>query len=181
VDPQEPSVITVGAFQAGDVNNVIPDSATLKLNLRWFDPKVREQMIGGIKRITDGIATAADLPEERMPKYVMKGHAGPVVNDAEAARRAEAALERSLGKDKVLPGLPPVMGSEDFPNLAAPYPTTKILLVWIGCGPANVLQAMRTGVLPAANHNPKFQVELPAIAAGTRANAGVLLEFLRKN
>jgi len=180
VDPQEPAVITVGAFQAGEVNNVIPDSATLKLNLRWFDPKVREQMVEGIKRITDGIASAADVPKDRMPKYVMKGHAGPVVNDKEASRRAETALERALGKDKVLPGLPPVMGSEDFQKLAAPHPTTKILLVWIGCGPANVLQAMKMGEMPAANHNPKFKVELPAIAAGTRANAGVLLEFLQK-
>jgi hippurate hydrolase len=158
---------------------VIPDSATLKLNLRWFDPKVREQMVEGIKRITDGIARAADVPRDRMPKYVMKGSAGPVVNDKEAARRAETALERALGKDKVLPGLPPVMGSEDFQKLAAPHPATKILLVWIGCGPANVLQAMKKGEMPAANHNPKFKVELPAIAAGTKANAGVLLEFLK--
>jgi len=180
VDPQEPAVITVGAFQAGEVNNVIPDSATLKLNLRWFDPKVREQMIQGIKRITDGIATAAGVHKDRMPKYVMKGHAGPVVNDEEASRQAEAALQRALGPDKVLPGLPPVMGSEDFQNLAGPHPTTKILLVWIGCGPANVLQAMKKGDMPAANHNPKFKIELPAIAAGTRANAGILLEFLKK-
>jgi hippurate hydrolase len=181
VDPQEPAVITVGAFQAGNVNNVIPDSATLKVNLRWFDPKVREQMIEGIKRITDGIAAAAEVPKDRMPEYVMKGHAGPVINDEEASQRAEAALERVLGKDKVMPGLPPVMGSEDFQNLATPHPSTKILFVWIGCGPADVLQAMKTGVMPAANHNPKFQVELPAIAAGTRANAGVVLEFLKKN
>jgi len=180
VDPQAPAVITVGAFQAGEVNNVIPDSATLKLNLRWFDPKVREQMIEGIKRITDGIAAAADVPKDRMPKYILKGHAGPVVNDEEVSRQAAAALKRALGQDKVLPGLPPVMGSEDFQNLAAPHPTTKILLVWVGCGPADVLQAMKKGVMPAANHNPKFKVELPAIAAGTRANAGVLLEFLKK-
>jgi amidohydrolase len=180
VDPQEPAVITVGAFQAGDVNNVIPDSATLKLNLRWFDPKAREQMVEGIKRITDGIATAADVPKDRMPKYVMKGHAGPVVNDEEASRRAETALKLALGQGKVLPGLAPVMGSEDFHNLVEPHPTTKILLVWIGCGPADVLQAMKKGIMPAANHNPKFKVELPAIAAGTRANAGILLEFLKK-
>jgi metal-dependent amidase/aminoacylase/carboxypeptidase family protein len=72
------------------------------------------------------------------------------------------------------------MGSEDFQNLAAPHPTTKILLVWVGCGPPDVLQAMKNGVVPAANHNPKFKVELPAIASGTRANASVLLEFLKK-
>ena len=45
VDPQDPAVLTVGAFQAGDANNVIPDSATLKLNLCWYNPKVREQLI----------------------------------------------------------------------------------------------------------------------------------------
>jgi hippurate hydrolase len=179
VDPQEPAVITVGAFQAGNVNNVIPESATLKLNLRWFDLKVREQMIEGIKRITDGIASAADVPKDRMPKYIMKGHAGPVVNDEEASRQAEAALKRALG-DKVLPGLPPIMGSEDFQNLAAPHPTTKILLIWIGCGPANVLKDMKKGVMPVANHNPKFKVELPAIAAGTKANAAVVLDLLKK-
>ena len=180
VDPQEPSVITVGAFQSGEVNNVIPDSATLKLNLRWFDPKVREQMIQGIQRITDGVAAAADMPKDRMPKYIMKGRAGPVVNDEETSRRAEAALTRTLGRDKVLPGLPPVMGSEDFQNLARPHPETKILLIWVGCGPANVLEALKRGEMPAANHNPMFKVELPAIATGARANAGVLLELLKK-
>ena len=180
VDPQEPAVITVGAFQAGDVNNVIPDSATLKVNLRWFDPKVRDEMVEGVKRITDGIAVAAGVPKDRMPKYTMKGHAGPVVNDAGASRRAEAALERALGKDKVLPGLPPVMGSEDFQNLAAPHPTIKILLIWIGCGPANVQEDMKKGLMPVANHNPKFKVELPAISAGTKANATVVLDFLKK-
>jgi hippurate hydrolase len=181
VDPQEPAVVTVGAFQSGTVNNVIPDSAVLKLNLRWFDPKVRDQMVEGIKRITDGIATAADLPKDRMPEYVMKGHAGPVVNDEETSRRAETALKRALGPDKALPGLPPVMGSEDFQNLAAPHPTTRILLIWVGCGPAGVVEDMKKGVMPAANHNPRFQVELPAIAAGTKANTGVLLELLKKD
>jgi hypothetical protein len=39
---------------------------------------------------------------------------------------------------------------------------------------------MKKGDMPAANHNPKFKVELPAIAAGTQANAGILLEFLKK-
>src|SRR5262249_36435917 len=117
VDPQAPAVITVGAFQAGKANNVIPDSAPLQLHLRRFDLKVRAKMVDGIKRITDGIAAAADVPKDRMPRYIMKGHAGPVINDKEASRRAETSLKRVLGQDKVLPGLPPIMGSEDFQNL----------------------------------------------------------------
>jgi hippurate hydrolase len=101
-------------------------------------------------------------------------------NDAEAARRAQRPLQLALGKDKVLPGDPPSMGSEDFQDLASPYPETKILFVQIGCGPADVLEKLKQGIRPAMNHNPRFQVELPAIAAGTRADAMLLLEFLEK-
>src|SRR5262245_47182463 len=120
IDPQEPSVLTVGSFQAGNANNVIPDTATLKVNIRWFEPKVREKLIEGIKRVTDAVAVAAGVPEDRLPKYVMKGSAGPLINDEEAVRRAEPALQLALGKDHVVPGLPTQMGSEDFQDLASP-------------------------------------------------------------
>ena len=180
IDPQQPGVVTVGAFQGGDSNNVIPDSVTLKVNLRWYDAKVREQMINGIKRITDSIASAANMSDDRMPKYVMKGSAGPVLNDQELVKRAEPVLRGVLGADKVLTGLPPVMGSEDFHVLASPHPATRILWMEIGCGPADVTENIKKGVRPAANHNPKFKVELPAIATGTKANAAVLLDLLKK-
>ena len=180
VDPQEPSVITVGAFQAGDSNNTIPDSVTLKVNLRWYSPEVREQMIEGIKRITDAIAMAAGMPKDRMPKYVMKGSSGPVILDEEMVRRAEPALRRALGEGRVVAGLPPVMGSEDFHDLARPFPNTRIVWIEVGCGPADVVEDLKKGIRPASNHNPAFKVELPAIAAGTKANAMVVLDLLTK-
>jgi hippurate hydrolase len=180
IDPQQPSVLTVGSFQAGDANNVIPEAATLKVNIRWFEPEVRQKLIDGIKRVTDAVAVAAGVPSDRMPKYVMKGSAGPLVNDEEAVRRAEPALKLALGNDKAVEGLPTQMGSEDFQDLASPHPTAKILHVRIGCGPQNVTEDIKRGNRPAPNHNPKFKVELPAIAAGTKADALVLLEFLKK-
>ena len=36
IDQTEPVVLTVGAIQAGTVNNIIPDEAQLKLSLRWY-------------------------------------------------------------------------------------------------------------------------------------------------
>jgi hippurate hydrolase len=180
IDPQQPGVVTVGAFQGGDTNNVIPDSVTLKVNLRWYDAKVREQMIEGIKRITDSIASAANMSDDRLPKYVMKGSAGPVVNDVEMVKRAEPVLRHVLGNDKVVTGLAPVMGSEDFQELAQPHPATKILWIEIGCGPSDVVENVKKGIRPAANHNPEFRVELPAIAAGTKANAAVVMDLLKK-
>ncbi|HEY2415656.1 MAG TPA: amidohydrolase [Pirellulaceae bacterium] len=180
IDPQEPSVLTVGSFQAGNANNVIPDTATLKVNIRWFEPKVREKLINGIKRVTDAIAVAADVPPEKMPKYIMKGSAGPLINDEAAVKRAEPAIRLALGDENAVPGLPTAMGSEDFQDLASPHPTTKILHVRIGCGPVDVVEQIKKGNPPPPGHNSKFKCELPTIAAGTKADAMVLLEFLKK-
>ena len=180
IDPQQPSVLTVGSFQAGDANNVIPETATLKVNIRWFEPSVREKLIDGIKRVTDAVAVAAGVPSDRMPKYVMKGSAGPLVNDEEAVARAQPALKLALGDANAVEGLPTQMGSEDFQDLASPHPTAKILHVRIGCGPPTVVEDIKQGNRPAPNHNAKFKVELPTIAAGTKADALVLLEFLKK-
>jgi amidohydrolase len=180
VNVQEPTVVTVTAFQSGDANNVIPDTAILKLNLRWLDPKLRTQMLDDIHRVTDSIAVAAGMPKDKMPTYVMRGTSGPVINDEELTKRAEPALRLALGKDKVLPAPPPSMGSEDFQLLAEPYPETKILWISIGCGPADLDELAKKGIRPAGNHNPNFKVELPAIAAGTKANAIVLLEMMKK-
>jgi hippurate hydrolase len=180
IDPQEPSVLTVGSFQAGNANNVIPETCTLKVNIRWFEPAVRERLISGIKRVTDAVAIAADVPKEKMPKYIMKGSSGPLINDEDAVRRAEPALKLALGADKAVPGLPTAMGSEDFQDLASPHPTTKILHVRIGCGPLDVDEQVKKGNKPAPNHNSKFKVELPTITAGCKADVMVLMEFLKK-
>src|SRR5262245_21645802 len=180
IDPQEPSVITVGSFQGGNANNVIPETATLKVNIRWFDQKVRDQLISGIKRVTDAIAVAADVPPDRMPRYIMKGSSGPVINDDEAVRRAEPALRLALGDDNVLPALPVSMGSEDFQDLASPHPTTKILHIRLGCGPPDAVELRKKGIEPTPSHSSKFKVELPALAAGSKADIMVLLEFLKK-
>ena len=56
VDPQETAVITVGAFNAGVANNVIPQKATLSLSVRSLNPQVRELLE---KRITELVQAQA--------------------------------------------------------------------------------------------------------------------------
>jgi len=81
INPYQPAVLTVGAIEAGTSNNIIPDSAKLKVNLRWYREEERELMIAGIKAITDGIASMYGISEDRIPEYIMKGSAGPVINN----------------------------------------------------------------------------------------------------
>jgi hippurate hydrolase len=182
IDQYHPAVLTVGAFQSGDTNNIIPDSATLKLNLRWYNETEREQMINGIRSVTDNIARMYDMPKDRMPVYNMKSYATAVINDnPEDVRTAQDAMQDALGNDKVVEGLPPVMGSEDFQMLAGPYPDTRILYIEVGSGKADVFtNYVDKGILPVLNHNPRYQLEKPAIATATIGLTAVVIAFLQE-
>ena len=112
----------------------------------------------------------------------MKGYATPVFNGKAQTELAQAALVQQLGADKVLPGMPPLMGSEDFHMLASPYPDTKVLFLEVGSGKPDVYKNLvEKKQLPAAmNHTPGFVVELPAITTGARAVTATLSAFFNK-
>ncbi len=61
-DAAQFGVITVGAFQAGTVGNIIPDSALLKLSLRASSPQVRKQLLEGVRRAANASALLANAP-----------------------------------------------------------------------------------------------------------------------
>jgi hippurate hydrolase len=178
VDQSKPAVLTVGAFQAGLANNVIPDSATLKLNLRWYDPSVRDAMVDGIKAVTDSVARMYGVPDDSMPTYTIKSEVPPVSNDQALTHRATDAMKNMLGDDRVLVAGNPYMGSEDFHMLAGKNSTAKVLMVEVGSGPPDVLAQMKAGNFPAYPHNPNFYMEPEAVLYGARALSAVLLDIL---
>ena len=102
INPLHPAVVTVGAMQAGTDNNVIPSSALLKVNLRWYDEKDRDIMLDAIERINQSIADSYDLPEQLRPTTVMKGNSTVLVNDAELVTMATPVLQSLLGDTHVL-------------------------------------------------------------------------------
>ena len=77
---------------------MIPASALVKLNLRWFDPADRKPMPDGIERIDQSIATAYGLPPELKPTTVMKGGAVVLSNDADMATMVQPAPRSLLGE-----------------------------------------------------------------------------------
>src|SRR6185295_6456573 len=60
----ESAVVTVGALQAGTKENVIPDEAIIKLNVRTFDEGVRKRVLAAIERIVKAEAAASGAPRE---------------------------------------------------------------------------------------------------------------------
>lgn len=49
------AVVTVGVLQAGTKENVIPDEAIIKLNVRTFDEGVRKHVLAAIERIVPSV------------------------------------------------------------------------------------------------------------------------------
>ena len=124
---QESGVITVGSFQGGIANNVIADSAVLKLSVRALDPDVRALLEERIKTVVAAQASAFNA--EVTIDYA---HTYPVlINDAEMTRFAKQTAQHLLGEKQahqVIDIPEPLMGSEDFAFMLQQCPGSYLLL-----------------------------------------------------
>jgi amidohydrolase len=183
ISAQEAAVLTVGAIHAGIDNNVIPASAELRLNLRWFNEKTRSMLVEGIKRINEGIAVANGLPSHLYPEMRFKSTVSPLVNDPDLSSRVNRSLAGYLDPSRILIDIPPVMGSEDFQHLVKQGSATKSDYLFIGVAdPAACEKALSEGKrYPYSNHSGDYRVEPSAIPFGTGIAAVSLLELLGRD
>jgi amidohydrolase len=110
IDAQQAAVVTVGALQAGEAANVIPQQATLRLSLRALNAQVREQTLERVRAIIESQAQSFGCSStiEHRPAYpVLVNHAA----ETEFARQVGVEL---VGADAVDGNTPKLMGSEDF-------------------------------------------------------------------
>ena len=179
---QEVAVLTVGAIQAGSDNNVIPSSATVKLNLRWFNDKTRNTLLDGIKRINEGIAIANGLTKEQYPTIKMKGKVFPLENNASLAKKINTALGAIIPVKNIIINKPADMFSEDFQHLV--YGNNKTVTDYINIGTANpslYAKAISEGkTAPFYHHAGDFQVDLASIPLGTEIGVNALVEIFKK-
>jgi amidohydrolase len=182
ITPQETAVLTVGSVQAGADNNVIPASALIKANIRWFDESVREKLLHGIRAITDAIAAAYEVPDALRPQYTLKGGSTPLVNDAGLAGRLADTFASVLGEHAVIRDFPPVTGSEDVHLLAGPHEDIDFTYLIVGVAdPAACAAARARGELfPYSAHSPDFVVDLDAVPLGARLASYAMLELLQR-
>jgi amidohydrolase len=181
LDPQATGVITVGAIEAGRDNNVIPQTATLKLNLRWFTPQVREQMLTRIDEVSKGVAIGAGVPADKLPTRTMKGSAVPLDNDPALSAAIDPALKGLLGEKMVVNNFPAVTGSEDFQEVMVAAKVPYVFLLIGVAPPEQFAAAVKAGKMaPYSNHNPDFFVDLPAVSLGAKINTVAVMSLLAK-
>jgi amidohydrolase len=162
----EPAVVTVGQFDAGVRNNIIPDRARLVGTIRTFDETMRDSVHGMVKRIAEGVAAAHGTTVE---VSIERGY--PVtVNSPALTSMMLPTLER------VAPGrvvnVPKVTGAEDFSLFANKVPG---LFVVVGVTPPDQLESA------ASNHSPRFFIEESALPSGARALAHLTADYLFAN
>jgi hippurate hydrolase len=151
----EAAVITVGALQAGTKENVIPDEAIIKLNVRTFDDGVRRRVLTAIERIVNAEAEASGAP--RKPEITALDHYPLNLNDRNASNRVVDAFREHFGAERVRE-TGPAPASEDFGSFGSEWHSPSVFWFVGGTDPeiyAKAKAANRLNELPV-NHSPKF-------------------------
>ena len=158
-----PAVVSVGQFQSGVRNNIIPDSAKLVGTVRTFDDEVQADIHARIKRIAEGIAAGAGATVD---VKIVKGPPVTYNNPALTARMLPTLERVAPGKVKESEL---ITGAEDFTFYGRQTPA---LFFFLGITPpGQVGQA-------AANHSPLFYVDEKALPTGVRALANLAADYL---
>mgnify|MGYP006093875043 FL=1 len=127
IDPQDPVVLSVTQFHAGDAYNVIPNEATISGCTRCFSPKVQAQLEAQMKQVATEICHAYGASCE----FSYERRYPPTVNSEIEAHLAGSVARELVGADRVNLNPKSAMGSEDFAYMLQEKPGAYI---WIGNG-----------------------------------------------
>ncbi|MGH3509574.1 MAG: peptidase dimerization domain-containing protein, partial [Nocardioidaceae bacterium] len=164
--------------QAGTKSNVIPDQATILLNMRTYNDHTRTAMLDAIKRIVTAECDASGSP--RSPEFELYDQFPITENDPDVTARVAAALRDQFGDRAV--ELPLQTASEDFSDI----PTAlKVPYTYWGIGgsdPAVYQEAVTSGRVSQdipVNHSATFAPVLqPTLDTGTAALVTATLAWL---
>ncbi len=169
VAPTDAAVVTIGALQAGTKENVIPDEALLKLNVRTFDEDVRKRVLAAIERIVKAEADASGA--RKPPEITTLDRYRLVKNDPQATGRVADAFRQHFPAERVVE-TGPTTASEDFGSFGAEWQSPAVFWFIGGTDPdlyAKAKAAGRLGDLPT-NHNARFAPVIhPTLETGVEA------------
>lgn len=162
---QEPAVLAVTVFQAGDAFNVIPEHATLRGTLRTSTPDSRLKWLAAMKSVVDGVGRTFGTRTEIEWDV---GHPA-VINDRKLARRAKNAIRETFGRNAFRSMPFHSMGGDDFANYGDKGP---VLLARVGTQRPD-------GSNNADLHAPNFEVDPAVLRRATEALVVVSSDLAR--
>ena len=181
ISPNEAAVVTIGSLQAGTKENVIPDEATIKLNVRSYDAAVRKRVLAAIERIVNAEAAASGAPKP--PEITTLDHYPLGVNDPGASQRIVNAFRQHFPAERVWQ-TGPTSASEDFGSFGAEWHVPAVFWFVGGTDPdvyAKAKAASEINKIPS-NHSPFFApVMHPTLEAGVETMVVGALAWLSKD
>jgi hippurate hydrolase len=166
INPLNSAVVTVGAFNAGYANNVIPAEATLEISVRALD---RESRLILKERIFDLVKSQAASFDVSADIKWQEGYTVLVNNDSETKVMADIA-ESVVGKDQVDRMGGQLTGSEDFAFMLEKVPGTYFL---IGNGAGDQVGACMV-------HNPSYDFNDENIDVASKLWSALVNKYLNQ-
>ena len=169
IAPSEPAVLTIGSLQAGTKENIIPDEATIKLNMRTFSEDTREYMLKSIRLICCAECDASGA--ERPPEFTTINRYPLTENDLIATQKIAGVFNQQFGKNAVL-AAGPASASEDFSVFGRSWGVPYVFWFVGGTDPevyAKAVQEKTVNKIPS-NHSPQFAPQIhPTLETGLQA------------
>ncbi|MYZ53264.1 M20 aminoacylase family protein [Malikia spinosa] len=166
VPPLQMAVITVGAFQAGQANNVIPQRATLELSVRSLDRKVHQLLNRRIRELVEAQAQSYGC----QASIEFRGGYPVLVNTQPETDLARQVALELVGAENVELQTAPLTGSEDFAFMLEQLPGSYL---FIGNG-----DQASGGHGACMVHNPNYDFDDGNIAIGAAFWARLAERFL---
>jgi len=158
--PIDPAVLSITMIHGGDTTNVIPSLATLSGTVRTFDTQVTDLLEAGLRRVAESTAQAH---EARAAVRFVRNYP-PTVNHEAPARFAATVGDEVMGPGKVIRGVTPSMGGEDFAFMLLARPGAYLLL---GNGlAAGEHRSAGHGAGPCTLHNASYDFNDDLIPIG---------------
>jgi metal-dependent amidase/aminoacylase/carboxypeptidase family protein len=183
VEPIDFVVVTVSAFHAGDAENIIPEEANLKIDVRAALPQTRKRVLKAVETIIAAESLASSNPIQ--PTLSPTTQYPFLFNDADVTSSIETSFSEHFvaGKHGFQNDISGVEGSEDFGILATVIGKPSCFFLYGGMDPEKYDKAEREGRLDEdipGNHSPLFApVIQPTLTCGVDGYAVAALTFLR--
>ncbi len=162
---KEAAVISIGKFQAGVRNNIIPEEAEMIGTIRTLDEEMKKEIFERIERTATMIAASAGGSAE-----VTIEEGVPVTyNNPQLTARMLPTILRTAGEENVILARP-ITGAEDFSFFAEEVPG---LFLFLGGMPKG------TDPMEAApHHTPDFLIDDNGMKLGVRVLCNLTLDYM---
>jgi amidohydrolase len=163
VDPVQPAVISVGAFHAGTVNNIIAEQAVLKASIRSLNFEMRDYLVQRMREVADGICMAHGACAE----LTFRPGVPATINSADGVSLMKEVATAVVGAPNVAQ-ITPMMVAEDMSEFLNRAPGCFVLVgAWDTAKPIN-----------SPHHSPTFTWDERVLQTGAALMAGAAVTYL---